>query len=207
MKIIFLKLGYMAAASLSAFVYTLRFKFFMFLVSGSFGKKIKIDGKVFVRSQLPHTIKIGNNFTLNSRPGSNLVGVTNYASFQSLGKGTITIGNNCGFTSTVLSARTSITIGDNVKIGGNSRIYDHDYHSLNYSERRNSIEDSKGCKTASVEIGDDVFIGANSTILKGVKIGARSIIGTGSVVSLKDIPEDSIVAGNPAKLIIPKSKI
>lgn len=80
MKIIFLKLGYMAAASLSAFVYTLRFKFFMFLVSGSFGKKIKIDGKVFVRSQLPHTIKIGNNFTLNSRPGSNLVGVTNYAS-------------------------------------------------------------------------------------------------------------------------------
>lgn len=207
MKIFLLKIGYISAANISILYYTLRFKFFMFLTSGSYGKKIKIDGKVFVRSQLPNTIIIGDNFTLNSRPGSNLVGVTNYASFQSLGKGTIHIGNNCGFTSTVLSARTSITIGDNVKIGGNTRIYDHDYHSLNYLERRNSKDDSNGCKTASVEIGDDVFIGANSTILKGVKIGARTIIGTGSVVSLKEIPEDSIVAGNPAKLIISKTKI
>lgn len=201
MKIIVLKIGYMVTANLSIFFSTIRFKFFMFLASGKYGKKIKIDGKVFVRSQSPHTIKIGDNFTLNSRPGSNLVGVTNYASFQSLGKGSIYIGNNCGFTSTVISSRTSVKIGDNVKIGGNSRIYDHDYHSLNYTERRNSVEDSKGCKTAAVEIGDDVFIGANATILKGVKIGARSIIGTGSVVSLKDIPEDSVVAGNPAKLI------
>lgn len=206
MKIFLLKIGYISAANISIFYYTLRFKFFMFLTSGNYGKKIKIDGKVFVRSQSSGTIKIGDNFTLNSRPGSNLVGVTNFASFQSLGKGTIHIGNNCGFTSTVLSARTSIKIGDNVKIGGNTRIYDHDYHSLNYQERRNSKDDSNGCKTASVEIGDDVFIGANSTILKGVKIGARSIIGTGSVVSIKEIPEDSIVAGNPAKLIISKTK-
>lgn len=207
MKIILLKIGYISAANISIFYYTLRFKFFMFLVGGNYGEKLKVDGKVFVRSQASGTVKIGSNFTLNSRAGSNLVGVTNYASFQSIGNGIIQIGNNCGFTSTVLSARTSIKIGNNVKIGGNTRIYDHDYHSLNYLERRNSIEDSKGCKSAEVEIGDDVFIGANSTILKGVKIGARSIIGTGSVVSLKDIPEDSLVAGNPAKLIIPKNKI
>jgi acetyltransferase-like isoleucine patch superfamily enzyme len=169
MKIILLKIGYISAANISIFYFTLRFKFFMFLTGGSYGKKIKIDGKVFVRSQESNTITIGDNFNLNSRPGSNLVGVTNYASFQLLGKGTIRIGNNCGFTSTVLSARTSITIGNNVKIGGNSRIYDHDYHSLNYLERRNSKDDSNGCKTAPVEIGDDVFIGANSTILKRCK--------------------------------------
>lgn len=201
MKILLLKIGYIFTASLSILFYSMRFKFFMFLVSGKYGKKINIDGKVFIRSQQPGTIFIGNNFTINSRPGSNLVGVTNYASFQSLGTGIIQIGNNCGFTSTVLSARTSIKIGDNVKIGGNTKVYDHDYHSLNYIERRNSISDTKGCKTAAVEIGDDVFIGANVTILKGVKIGARSIIGTGSVIALKNIPEDSVVTGNPAQIL------
>lgn len=173
----------------------------MFLVSGSYGKKIKVDGKVFVRSQKSGTIKIGSNFMLNSRPGSNLVGVTNYASFQSIKNGTIEIGDSCGFTSTVISSRTSVKIGNFVKIGGNTRIYDHDYHSLNYSDRRDSKSDSEACKSFPVFIGDDVFIGANSTILKGVKIGARSIIGSGSVVSIKEIPEDSIVAGNPARII------
>jgi acetyltransferase-like isoleucine patch superfamily enzyme len=201
MKIILLKIGYILTANLSIFFSTIRFRWFIFLVSGHCGKNAKIDGKVFVRTQSPGTIQIGNNFTLNSRPGSNLVGVTNFASFQSLGTGKIQIGDNCGLTSTVLSSRASIKIGNNVKIGGNTRIYDHDYHSLNYSERRDSISDSEGCKTAAVEICDDVFIGANATILKGVRIGARSVIGTGSVVSLKNIPEDSIVAGNPARLI------
>ena len=49
-------------------------------------------------------------------------------------------------------------------------------------------------------VGDDVFVGANSIILKGVIIGARVIIGAGSVVT-KNIPSDEIWAGNPAKFI------
>ena len=49
-------------------------------------------------------------------------------------------------------------------------------------------------------IGEDVFIGAHSIILKGVTIGARSIVGAGSVVT-KDIPADEVWAGNPAKCI------
>lgn len=53
---------------------------------------------------------------------------------------------------------------------------------------------------APVKIGSDVFIGANSTILPGVEIGNRVIIGAGSVVS-KNIPSNSLAAGNPAKII------
>ena len=164
-------------------------------------KNCKIDGLVFIKKSKTGILKIGKNFTLNSRKASNLVGITNWASFQIINEGRIEIGDNCGFTSTVLSSRKLIKIGNNVLIGGNVRIYDHDYHSLNYLNRRNSKLDAQNVKTSEVIIEDDVFIGTNSIILKGVKIGARSIIGAGSVVSLKNIPPDSIVAGNPSKIL------
>jgi len=78
------------------------------------------------------------------------------------------------------------------------RTYDHDFHSLDYLERR-SLSDVKNAASKPIVIGDDVFIGANSIILKGVKIGDRSIVGAGSVVANKEIPPDSLVMGNPAK--------
>ena len=57
----------------------------------------------------------------------------------------------------------------------------------------------KECKGGAV-VEDYVRIGANSTILPGIKIGRNSLIGAGSVVT-KDVPPDSVVAGNPAKVI------
>ena len=51
-----------------------------------------------------------------------------------------------------------------------------------------------------IEIMDNVFIGCNTTILSGVKIGPNAIIGAGSIVT-KDVPPNSVVAGNPAKVI------
>lgn len=55
-------------------------------------------------------------------------------------------------------------------------------------------------KTGCIEIMDNVFIGANSTILSNVKIGPNAIVAAGSVVT-KDVPENTVVAGNPAKVI------
>jgi putative colanic acid biosynthesis acetyltransferase WcaF len=54
--------------------------------------------------------------------------------------------------------------------------------------------------TAKITIGDDAFVGARAFILPGVTIGARSIIGAGSVVT-HDVPEDVIAAGNPCKVL------
>lgn len=59
--------------------------------------------------------------------------------------------------------------------------------------------------SAPVTIEDDVFIGMNCVILKGVTIGARSIIAAGSVVT-KSIPADCVAGGNPAKVIKRLSK-
>lgn len=109
----------------------------------------------------------------------------------------LTIGNNCGFNGVLLYASNSIVIGDNVNIGGGTRIMDTDFHPLDYMERRNGIN---GTKAAPIVIENDAFIGANCIILKGITIGARSIVAAGSVVT-KSIPSDEVWGGNPAKFI------
>jgi acetyltransferase-like isoleucine patch superfamily enzyme len=118
-----------------------------------------------------------------------------------MGDGRIAIGNNSGCSFAVFSSKSSIHIGDHTKIGGNARIYDHDYHALDHLSRRSPVNDIAACKTAPVVIGDDILIGANAIVLKGVTIGERSVIGAGAVVSMKTIPADSLVAGNPARVI------
>jgi acetyltransferase-like isoleucine patch superfamily enzyme len=108
------------------------------------------------------------------------------------------IGNNSGFSGVSIYCANSITIGENVSIGGNVCLWDTDFHPLNYLERRENLTDK--INTKPISIGNDVFIGANSIILKGVIVGDRAIIGAGSIVT-KNIPEDEIWGGNPAKFI------
>ena len=93
-----------------------------------------------------------------------------------------------------------IVIGDNVLIGSNVLITDHS-HGYNDDREINippadRILYSKG----PVIIEDNVWIGANATILQGVKIGKNSIVGACSLVN-KDVPENVVVAGIPAKII------
>lgn len=84
-----------------------------------------------------------------------------------------------------------ITIGDNVTLGNDVHIIAHDA----------STKRSLGfTKIGLVTIGNGSFIGQNSTILPNVKIGDNCIIGAGSVVT-KDVPNDSVYAGNPAHFI------
>ena len=104
-----------------------------------------------------------------------------------------------------LWANSSITIGNHVKIGGDCILLDSDAHSLDYHMRR--VEERiatpkymSAVKTAPIVIEDDVLIGTRCIILKGVTIGARSVIGSGSVVT-KSIPPDCIAAGNPCKVV------
>lgn len=185
----------------SLFFSTLKVKIMFFFLGCSHGKNLRVDGRTVIHIDKKGALRFGENVEINSRFSANLVGMTNPTVFQCIGNGSIHIGDNSGCSSTVFSSRCSITIGSNVKIGGNVRIFDHDYHPLDYRERRNIYLPDTGLPSYPVIIGNNVFIGTNALILKGVNIGDRSIIGAGAVVSIKNIPADSLVVGNPAKIV------
>lgn len=145
-------------------------------------------------------VSIGENFSMNNGGIYNLIGRQQPCIFVVADRAKLEIGNNVGISSTAIVCHKHIKIGNNVKIGGNTVIYDTDFHSLNPNHWISSFLDKENTKVASVTIGSNVFIGAHTTILKGVTIGDNSIIGAGSVVT-KSIPKHEIWAGNPAKLI------
>jgi len=107
----------------------------------------------------------------------------------------IKIGNGCTIVNgTEIIAVKKIIIGDNCSIGARCIILDSDFHGIKINNR------SKQGKTNPVKIGNNVWIGINVIILKGVNIGDNAVIGAGSVVA-KDVPSGSIAVGNPIKII------
>lgn len=170
-----------------------------------FGKNLQVYNKMYITGQRGKIV-VGDDFTFTSGDGinpifRNLRGCIHTATPSSI----IIIGNHVGMSAPCIWVKTKLTIGNHVNIGGNCTIMDTDVHQLDYLVRRGEKKANPGdsstiVQSAPVTIEDDVWIGANCQILKGVTIGARSVIGAGSVVT-KSIPTDCIAAGNPCKVI------
>lgn len=113
---------------------------------------------------------------------------------QDKGLGRIKIGDYCLICPGVrISSAAEVSIGDDCMVAGKAYITDCDWHDI-YDRVTSMGEPEPVC------IGDNVWIGDSVTVCKGVTIGDNSVIGAGSVV-VKDIPPDSIAAGNPAKVV------
>lgn len=98
--------------------------------------------------------------------------------------------------SVLISEGEGIIVGKNTLIGTHVEIYDSDFHGLAPDSRMKA----GAARTAHVHIGENVFIGSNSKILKGVTIGNNAVIGHGFIVT-HSIPENVIAVGVPAKVI------
>jgi acetyltransferase-like isoleucine patch superfamily enzyme len=171
-------------------------KIIMRLKGKKFGRNLKTYGCMFIRGT--GSIIIGNDVTITSCRETNPIGGDTKTILFAKNKSKIIIGNHVGLSNASLVAMNSIVIDNDVLIGGGCKIYDHDFHSLDFETRNQS--GNAGVIAKPVHIKRGAFIGAHSIILKGVTIGEESIIGAGSVVT-KDIPDGEIWAGNPAKYI------
>ncbi len=136
-------------------------------------RRLRVKGILFYSGVLVISngrVEIGSNFSTRSNGSINVAG------------GTLTIGNGVFFNYGVhINCRQSVSVGNNCMIGHNVVIFDHDHEIVE------SIPSRTRFKTREVFIGNNVWIGAGSIILSGVRVGDNVVIAAGSVVT-KDIP-------------------
>jgi acetyltransferase-like isoleucine patch superfamily enzyme len=105
-----------------------------------------------------------------------------------IGDGTF-VGDACTF-----SAAKSITVGKGCLIAALVRIHDNDGHPLD-AERRLNHESITAAECTDVVIGDNVWVGAGATILKGVTVGDNAVVAAGAIVT-SDVAANTVIAGN-----------
>jgi acetyltransferase-like isoleucine patch superfamily enzyme len=172
----------------------------------TYGRRFITTGPCSFKVRREGDIQIGDDVTFLAGWRSNRVGLSGMVLLQTLGEGKIRIGDGTGASAVVMSSRSEITIGRNVCIGGNARILDHDFHALDVLDRRLPMKDQESkIRTAPIRIGDNVFIGTNAIILKGVNIGDGAIVAAGTVVFRGEYPSGAIIAGNPASVVNSKN--
>ena len=164
------------------------------------GARLITAGHCNFKAKQAGSIRLGTKVRFQAYWRSNRVGLNSQVIIHTLDHGIIEIGDNSGGSSVVISAMNRVTIGSNVRIGGNVRIFDHDFHSLDMTERTTLPLNLQNIRNAPIVIEDGVFIGTGAMILKGAVIGENSIIGAGAVVS-GPIPANEIWVGNPARFV------
>lgn len=163
-----------------------------------FGKGIYFDGLPYFEIAKSAKVSIGNIVTFRNTTRNNMVGVYKKCSIAVADNAELIVGDQSGFSGVSIFCTSRISIGKYVNCGGNVSIWDTDFHPLELNARRR--HDVSRIKKAPIAIGDDVFLGAQSIILKGVSIGDGAIIASGSVVT-KNVPPHEIWGGNPARYI------
>lgn len=155
-------------------------------------------GERFTMEQLPYMygrgeIWIGDGVRFSGKPS--ILFSSKYGSVPSLRIGDRSfLGHNVS-----INVARDVTIGSDCLIAGNVRISDFDGHPLDASARRDG-QPGEVDSVHPVCIGDDVWVGHSAMVLKGVRIGDRAVIGARAVVT-RDVPADSVVAGNPARVL------
>lgn len=172
------------------FINTIWCRIKMNLWGVEYGTDVKFRGITMFSLGLNSIVKIGKGCVFNSRNRSNYRGINHKCILQVSEGASIIIGDRCGFSGVSIVSSINVTIGNDVMCGTNVMIGDRNDHEDRYPE----------WQPKPVKIGNNVWIGMNSIVMRGVTIGDNTIIGAGSIVT-KDIPANVIAVGVPCKVI------
>jgi acetyltransferase-like isoleucine patch superfamily enzyme len=159
------------------------------------GQRLRIERIPYIRGR--GRVVLGNNVYISGKIGIGFNSSLGLNPELSIGDHTF-IGHQCSF-----NLAKGIQIGNHCLLAGGTKFYDNDGHPLDTVQRRQALP-VRTEDVLPIVVGDDVWIGADCKILKGVRIGDGAIVGAGSVVT-QDVPAGTIVAGNPAKLVSSRS--
>lgn len=156
----------------------------------------KVGHSLSIESKTP---QVWNNPIINIGNSVTISGHTSFFGCPFITENSIiNIGDN-----SYIGYATTIAIGEKISIGKNVKIAANCFLAGYYGHPTDATDRSLNKKETNIKeiiIEDNVWIGTNSKIMKNIKIGKNSIISAGSVV-IKDVPENVIVAGNPAKIV------
>jgi acetyltransferase-like isoleucine patch superfamily enzyme len=162
------------------------------------GRGLKVRGPIRLHCHRTAAIRIGVDCRIQSGFAGNPVGGSSRMAIWVGPGGRLTLGDRVGLSNSTIVCLSSVTIEDDVFLGGDSKIYDTDFHSLDAEER--SLPGNPGARTAPVTIHRHAFVGGHAILLKGSVIGAAAVVGAGSVVRAS-VPEGELWAGNPARFV------
>lgn len=161
-----------------------------------YGRGCTFGGVPIIRRYPGSKITIGEKCNFLSSTRYNFIGINHpFVISTHNSKASLTIGDVCGFSGTTIGCAKDIKIGNRVRCGANTIITDTDWHT----------DDLRTTPDLPVIIEDDVWLGVNVTVLKGVRIGTGSVVGAGSVVT-GNIPGGVVAAGVPARVLRPLSQ-
>mgnify|MGYP004455562643 CR=1 FL=1 len=182
------------------------YKIILIMQRIKYGSNLQLKGIPVILRRGGH-IEIGNKVTVRSSFFSNLIGLYSRTVIVARGSGAfVRIGDGVGISGATIYARKGIFIGNNTCIGGNCKILDNDFHPLDIKMRNEQLADfahggdSELIPAKEIWIGDNCFIGCNTIILKGTKLGDGCVVGAGAVVS-GCFDSNCVIAGNPARIV------
>jgi acetyltransferase-like isoleucine patch superfamily enzyme len=184
----------------ATYFWTKIFELKCWLLGVSTGKKIEVFGNCIIRKHQQSLIAIGSGVKLiSSSWRSSTANCFNCKLRTFYPTAIITICDNAGMTGGVIIARSkTIRIGENCMLAPGVTIMDSDFHISWPPHRRHNTWETDIDRDVTLE--ENVWVGMNSIILKGVTIGRNSVIAAGSVV-VHSIPSNCLAGGNPAKVL------
>lgn len=164
-----------------------------------FGRQVVFKGLPLLDARDGGRIEIGDGVTLNSRNYGYHINMHGPVKLVADRPGAfVQIGDESRINGACLHAYSSITVGKRCLIAANTQIIDGSGHDLSFEDVTARVRTKGSANPIAIE--DDVWIGSNCILLPGITIGRGSVIAAGSVVT-RDVPEMSVAAGNPARVV------